>query len=193
MQNFAGPNTAPACTHFGPIVIKKCDSPIEDVFIWEFNKVADLNIRLSPQVDCATNLGMFRLDFVIRTTNGLNSIGIECDGRDFHDAERDAERDAAIIQTSLVSRIYRIRGKDINNRMYDAFQLLSMNEPWLFSERGIHMVERLAELAHLREDSREERLSHFPYALVRYYKERNNPDGGIYRPPSTIIYWSGEF
>ncbi len=47
------------------IPIVPCDSPIEDIFLWEFYKVANDDVQLRRQHRCNTSAGAFRLDFVL--------------------------------------------------------------------------------------------------------------------------------
>lgn len=135
------------------IPIVPCDSPIEDIFLWEFRKVANDDIQVRPQHYCKTRSGAFRLDFVLARCTGGPKIGIECDGRDFHSNEtRDSKRDAAIVAAGVVDKIYRLRGRDIYFRIHDALQLLSQREPWLLSDRGQLLLEQLSEPEARRED-----------------------------------------
>jgi hypothetical protein len=95
------------------IPIVPCDSPIEDIFLWEFRKVAEENIQVRRQQYCRTDAGAFKLDFVLSRAQDGPKIGVECDGRDFHFEARDSQRDAAIISAHFLDKIYRLRGRDI--------------------------------------------------------------------------------
>lgn len=54
-------------------------------------------------------------------------IGIECDGKKFHNASRDEWRDAMILGGEHLDVIYRLRGSDINFYIEDAFGRQHMN------------------------------------------------------------------
>jgi hypothetical protein len=71
-------------------------------------------------------------------------VGFEIDGRDFHDGERDAWRDAAILASGKADVMIHIPAADIYRYPYDALFLISRVEAALFSERGRSMLERLA-------------------------------------------------
>jgi len=43
------------------IPVVQCDSKIEDIFLWEFKKVANSDIQLTRQHRCRTRSGNFRL------------------------------------------------------------------------------------------------------------------------------------
>jgi hypothetical protein len=66
---------------------------------------------------------------------GKKSIGIECDGREFHDPLADLFRDALILGSSGISAIYRFPGRVLSSRPEDALYLLSYWEPDFFNER----------------------------------------------------------
>jgi hypothetical protein len=153
------------------IPIVPCDSPIEDIFLWEFQKVAHHDIKVLRQQYCETRLGFFKLDFVLAScTTDRPKIGIECDGRNFHSETRDTQRDAAIIAAGSVDKIYRLRGRDIYFHIHDALHLLSQREPWLFSNRGEVLLEQLSAPKALREDvSGIMSPPGFPYGIMRSY------------------------
>ena len=164
------------------IPIVRCESPIEAVFLWEFRKVAAEDITVRRQQYCRTAAGAFKLDFVLSSVNGGVKIGIECDGKDFHSEERDSQRDAAIVATRVVDKIYRLRGRDIHFRIHDSLHLLSQREAWLFSERGQILLDQLSECESRREDVwGVMQPPGFPYGIMRSYLERpRNSDEGDY-------------
>lgn len=174
-----------------------CDSPIEDIFLDEFRKVANYEISVGRQHECKTRSGAFRLDFILsHVANGMK-LGIECDGRDFHSPASDSQRDAAIVSAGIVDKIYRLRGRDLTFRVHDALHLLASLEPWLFSERGIAQLTTLCRPLELREDSTARSVNFFTNAAMRTYED--TPDSGYdgwedfreERPMfPTIIYWT---
>lgn len=137
----------------GPVRFEKCDSPIEDDFLWHYMKVANESVTFGRQHECKTDLGLFRVDFVVTDSGGTMKIGVECDGRDFHDAARDAKRDEAIIRAGVLNKIYRIPGSALYHCIYDALQLLAIAEPWMFSDRGVEQLETRASPPHEHEDT----------------------------------------
>lgn len=171
-----------------------CESPIEDRFEEEFLKFSKPTAILRRQFEVSTSIGRFRLDFVVESEG--SKIGIECAGRDFHDAEKDSKRDTAIIESGAVSRIFRLRGRDINFRIHDSLALLALCEPSFFTERGSVNLDSLSHPQHLREDSKGEWGLHFPFAAVRSYFvpddeeciDARPEDFGPFRP--TIIVWT---
>ncbi len=119
------------------------ESPIEDLFAYNVVKYLAEGIELIPQVPVQTICGRFVLDFVLRLP-GVGKIGIECDGRDFHDESRDEWRDAMILGAGSVDAIYRLRGCDIHHHIEDLLFLLSRLEPWVMPEWRIKYLEVLA-------------------------------------------------
>lgn len=111
------------------------DSPIEDRLVFHFVNYAALDLELTPQVAVDTLCGRFVLDFVALTPAGYR-VGIECDGKDFHDAGRDEWRDAMILGDGYADAIYRIRGSDIHYVIHDVLYLMASFDPVLFSPRA---------------------------------------------------------
>jgi hypothetical protein len=175
------------------IVIEKCDSPIEDQFLWEFRKVAHHEVAVGRQLEVKTDRGTFILDFVIEHLPDGKKMGIECDGRDFHTADRDSERDAAIIRTGVVNKIYRLRGRDIFCHVYELLDLLGWCEPWILSLRGkLNLDARTLPEVHRRQSKGRYALF-FPFAAVRIYDppdydpEDNDPDTDYTHPRRPIL------
>lgn len=159
-----------AINYKDPITYGPCDSPIEEDFLESFRHVAAPNITVEAQHECLTAIGKFRLDFIACSKTNDLKVGIECDGKEFHTAERDVPRDKAIIDAGIVSRIYRLRGKDIYFRIHDTLHLLSTLNPSLFSERGIRNLEQLSAPDYFRKDAwGEAGPSGFPWVAIRYY------------------------
>lgn len=89
------------------------------------------DISFETQFEVETIYGKFRLDFVTIDREGV-VIGFECDGKEFHGPSRDEWRDAMILGTNKIAKIYRIRGCDINFRAEDIFYVLSVWGSWDF-------------------------------------------------------------
>ena len=119
------------------------DSPIEDIFVRYYERYAALSAKLTPQKEVKTICGNFILDFLIEDEAGYR-VGIECDGKEFHEESRDEWRDAMILGDSHVDVMYRLRGSDINFYIEDILYILSKLEPDLFRERANKNLEILA-------------------------------------------------
>ncbi len=98
---------------------------------------------LNPQISVNTLCGRFILDFVINGSNGSRTA-IECDGKDFHNFSRDEWRDAMILGEQHVDVIYRLRGADLVHNITDVLYIMSIEDPYLFSERGLKNLFTLA-------------------------------------------------
>jgi len=118
-----------------PVFKPPYDSPIEGIFAYEFVKVANPEIDLISQHEVSTICGKFILDFLAVSKDGQR-IGIECDGKEFHEHERDEFRDAVILGDFPIDSIYRFRGKDIYFSPHDCLYVMLCLDPDLFSVRG---------------------------------------------------------
>jgi hypothetical protein len=149
------------------------DSPIEDMFVRQYEKYAAPSAELVPQQEVKTICGNFILDFRIQDEAGYR-VGIECDGKKFHEESRDEWRDAMILGDDQVDVIYRLRGSDIKFYIEDVLYLLSVLEPQLFKERAAANLEVLAspEVKQLRKD-----LGRDHY----FFEYRNGDDKGFFR------------
>jgi len=167
----------------------KCDSPIEDIFYAEVQKLIVPDAVIFRQPECITRNGTFYLDFLIQV--GKRRVGFECDGKDFHDNVRDSSRDKAIIESGYANRIYRLRGRDIVFHFYDAMDLIRVRDRSLFSERGHHIIKSLSSRTEEYMDESVRPTNSFPSAAVRWYKrdpeEYNDTDVPI-KP--TAIFWT---
>lgn len=150
-------------------------SPIEEQFLWEFKKVISPESRLTREVEVQTHAGNFRLDFLIEGTEGQR-IAVECDGKDFHDGEKDSKRDEAIVGIGFVQRIYRLRGRDICWNIHELIDLLGWCEPWILSERGKVNLEARTLPECLRQQKVGEYFFFFPRAAVRAYHRPEDGD-----------------
>jgi very-short-patch-repair endonuclease len=168
-----------------------CESPIEEDFLWALEKVTNDNVRIWRQRDVDTKIGRFRLDFLLERLGDGMSIGIECDGKDFHSPERDAKRDAAIVSTGVVDKIYRITGHDIVFHLEDSIQMIAILEPWIVSERGADNLRSLSHPTYLKEDQFGRAGIYFPYCGIRFYTLPEDEEWCEDRPfRPTIIHWT---
>lgn len=123
--------------------LERCDSPIEDDWLWHAAKYMRGGVQIVPQCEVSTNGRARRLDFLVSDTE--HAVGVECDGKKFHrDAEADAQRDEAILATGVVRTIYHFRGTDIFCRVNTCLSALQRLEPWMFREISRHNLRRLA-------------------------------------------------
>src|SRR5262245_53638160 len=118
------------------------ESPPERLFHDQLRKRMPAESELLCQFDVRTLCGAFRLDFLAAVQN--RRIGIEIDGKEFHDQHRDAWRDAMILGDRQADEIIRFRGCDLHYHLDDCFYLLSKIQPLLFTERHARVIERLA-------------------------------------------------
>ena len=121
------------------------EGPLEEAFVVLLEKHLHHSVRLRSQVSVTAGGQRFRLDFVA-DSSGSNArrIGIECDGKHFHDAARDERRDRAILDADVVDAVYRISGSSFYWQPHHCLLTLAHAEPWLLSQRGHVNVERLA-------------------------------------------------
>lgn len=121
----------------------KCESPIEREVAWVLPKRLKRETVIEQQAWLVGADGKnYRADFLIKREG--RTIGIECDGKNYHDLDRDEARDAAILMAGDVHAIYRFRGQDIFYRLDDLFYLLWRYEPDFFSEHSAQIVQTLA-------------------------------------------------
>jgi hypothetical protein len=107
----------------GPSYTPPYDSPIEDVFAYHVVKYLASDTKMQPQHPISTPAGNFILDFTLE--RGGLPIGIECDGRPYHDAYRDEWRDALILGTGRVAAVYRFSGRILSYHINDCLTLMA--------------------------------------------------------------------
>ncbi len=159
-------------------------SPIEEFFAWNFVKYANPNIDIRKQELISTTHGKFFLDFAVEDQQGY-TIGIECDGKEFHDLYRDEWRDAIILGKGQISEIVRIRGADIHYNIEDVLFVLLIWFPNLFSESGrINLTFLASDYIKRDQGSKNDSLSAFTRLLFgdgsvqgSYVTRRNIPTG----------------
>jgi hypothetical protein len=118
------------------------ESPLERLFHDQLLKRIPLGVTIEPQVEVRTLCGTFRLDFMVQVSG--RRVGLEVDGKEFHDEWRDEWRDAMILGDSQADEIIRFRGCDLTYHLDDCMYLLSRIQPLLFSERQAGVMEKLA-------------------------------------------------
>jgi very-short-patch-repair endonuclease len=121
---------------------KRHESPLEQDFAHHVVKYLSDDVEVTPQVWADTAVGRFRMDFVLERHG--RRVAIECDGREFHEEQRDRARDFAILAAGAADVIYRVRGQDAFWRTDDVLYLLSTLEGDLFSGKGAANLRRLA-------------------------------------------------
>lgn len=154
----------------------ECESPIEEQLFEFLIKVTNDDVRIVRQHNVDTDSGRFRSDFRIDRPGGGMAVGIECDGKDFHSPLADSKRDAAIVATGVVDKIYRIKGHDIVFHLADSIHLLSIMEPWIFTERARVVLSDQSHPEHLREDSFGRAAMFFTHTVCRLYQRPDTDD-----------------
>ena len=124
------------------------DSPIEETLAWNLVKFLSPSANLRSQVSVQTLGGRFYLDFVI-SINDIR-IGIECDGRAFHNFERDEWRDALILGDGAVESIWRFPGSDIFLQCRECIYQISRVNGILFSAGGLHTLSTTSRIVETR-------------------------------------------
>ncbi|KGG83748.1 hypothetical protein [Comamonas thiooxydans] len=119
------------------------DSPIEDLFAKHFLRYAAAEISFEPQHPVHTLCGTFVIDFLIVDADGRR-VGIECDGKEFHDLSRDEWRDGMILGGGHLDAMYRFRGQDIHYAWEDVMYFLCCMEPSVFASRAPHNLKVLS-------------------------------------------------
>jgi very-short-patch-repair endonuclease len=120
----------------------RLESHIEEALARELVKHVHPEAQLAVQVEFTTIGGDFRVDFVLSRDG--RTVGIECDGKDFHDKYRDEWRDALLLGDHRLDAMYRLRGCDIWHNTGDLILLIAQREPQMFSPRGHINLEALA-------------------------------------------------
>ena len=162
------------------------DSPIEDIFAWNIYKYINPEIDFRKQELIETSHGKFYIDFVFEVTQN-EIIGVECDGKEFHDRFRDEWRDAIILDNSKITQMFRISGADIQFHIEDVLYIFSRWEPRLFSERGIINLTHLASdtvVANSMNDSLSEYVHYLienAYYIMEVRRESKINLGGVKR------------
>lgn len=153
-----------------------CDSPIETAFFHDVFKFASDQLLVGGQRKVQTDIGTFILDFYLLHRTTGRAIGIECDGKSYHSVAHDSPRDQAIIKSGHVAAIYRLAGKDIHHSPGDLLHLLSMREPWAFSDHYHCIAEQTATWPTLRSDDDIPALDGVYRAVRRTYFEYVDDD-----------------
>lgn len=108
----------------------RCESPIERLLGEQLWTQLHPRCRLHIQ----KRIRPYRLDFAV-TFNG-ETIGIECDGKHFHDFYEDQKRDIYILQHAGWRMIFRFRGGDIRHSTESCIALLKAFTPQFFDENA---------------------------------------------------------
>jgi hypothetical protein len=109
------------------------ESPLEEIFIQQFEKFVNDRFEIIPQYEIRNSAGLFRLDFLLKSNDYL--VAIELDGKEFHDEWRDEWRDALMLGNGQIDCIYRFRGKDITTYIHECLYSIFINDRKLFDGR----------------------------------------------------------
>lgn len=119
-----------------------CETPIERSFFEVYRHFCAPTVKIRPQQRIEVPIRKFRLDFLLSTDRG--NVCIECDGKDYHDPAKDELRDALVLGSGLVQGVLRFPGWALKYRPADCVYTVSRYFPELFSEPGLHEIERRA-------------------------------------------------
>lgn len=116
------------------------ESPIEQYLLTKLQGHLSHDVALSLQVPFATKCGAFRVDSVL--TQDAKRVGIECDGKEFHDFNRDEWRDAILLGEGHVTSIVRFSGASIIGCPLGCLAAFGYWFPSMLSERGLALAEK---------------------------------------------------
>jgi hypothetical protein len=118
------------------------ESPAEYEFAYHLLKYVRDDVLIAKQVVSSTERGTFRIDFVL-TRPGLR-LGVEVDGRPYHNYWRDRARDALVLAAGTVDEMVRVAARGVVFHVEDVFFLLAQLHPPFFSPRGRENLLRLS-------------------------------------------------
>lgn len=120
-------------------MITEFESPIEKLFYEAVHPRVLPSVVIEPQASFGNTDGKgkswthSRVDFLF-CTNGKRWTVVECDGKDFHNYEKDRLRDARLIFGNGIDEVVRFRGRDIVYGIDECIQFLGSSCPFLFIE-----------------------------------------------------------
>lgn len=91
-----------------PIIQDDYESMAEFNFAWYLHKITTCYIK--PQYNVSTSNGNYRLDIVLEKEGDY--LGIEIDGKNWHDVKKDCIRDKYIVKDTEINKIVRFTGAD---------------------------------------------------------------------------------
>jgi very-short-patch-repair endonuclease len=107
------------------------ESPIEAQLEQAVRPKLHVEATWQRQVEVETPGGNYRLDFV--ASMGARVVGLECDGREFHNWFDDKDRDLNILRAGCVNAIMRFPGANIHHAHPEELTAyLGWYEPTLF-------------------------------------------------------------
>lgn len=134
-------HTEPARPAAGPLIEPSLfydppyERPVEDEFAWHLVKYLTPISALDYGVKFDTLAGPLWVTFVVEHAG--KRYGFECGELDEEADERELLlRDALLVGSGALDRLYRLRGEDLLLRMHDCLYLASRWDPELFSARG---------------------------------------------------------
>jgi len=119
---------------------------IENIFYKRLKSYLSSEVQVDHQFPVETQCATYWLDFKIQYSQEMNlkqdnsrqevRIGIECDGREYHDWEYDFWRDSLILGTGKVDEIIRITGHQIYLYVHSCIFNLGRWYPWILGGRS---------------------------------------------------------
>jgi hypothetical protein len=119
------------------------ESVVEERFAWSMHKFLRQTCDFEKQVSVRTARGLFRIDFVITAPNQVR-IGVEIDGRAFHDHVVDAWRDCILLGEKHIDVMIRFDAKDVHYRPFDTIAVIRYLYPEVFHPDRVIAIDRLA-------------------------------------------------
>ncbi|MBN2642938.1 MAG: hypothetical protein JXR78_14905 [Victivallales bacterium] len=157
-----------------PIEFKHYDSEIEDIFIHTIAKYLKDDVKIIPQFEVHVPME-FRIDFVLEQSGKY--IGIECDGKDFHNLYKDIIRDALILKSACIDPVFRFPGNAIFYCVNNCIFFIYNSFPDLFKEDLIINLLSLTDKSFIDQ-----------YEYNKYLHEEYHKDEGPFENVSTFLF-----
>lgn len=123
----------------GVTVHGKTESPIEEIFAREISSKVKPEVKATTQYELTACGISFRMDFVLEYEG--RKIGIECDGKEFHNYAKDLWRDAIILGDEKLDAIYRFSGKEIIGKIDACIYIMYFNDREFFDAEKVKILE----------------------------------------------------
>lgn len=105
------------------------ESPIEERLFLAVRAYLKPTVSITPQVEIETQRGIRRVDFML--TDGEMFVALEADGADYHDFDRDLDRDAMLLLAGFHA-IFHFSGSFIYHNQPTLAPIIAAIVPALF-------------------------------------------------------------